>query len=171
MQLYIGTVTGREIKQNRDGDHPVRLLQVEFATDDVQTVEQMSNEPGDDSSPPDGARVLVLQVSKAFKVVIAVDDEIDPEVEPGERKIYSSENGAIKAFAYFKKDGVIELNGANDFAARFNELKNGFDALVDDFNAHTHDYLPGPGSATPTDPPTSSTASIDAAKIDEIKVP
>ena len=170
--IYVGEVTGQEIAQNKDGDHPVRLLQVEFAPDDVQTVEHGTSGPGEDSAPPIGSRVVVLAVTKSYRITIAVDDEIDPEVEEGERKVYSSAGGAIKAFAYFKKDGVIELNGADDFAARFNELKRGFDKLVDDFNAHTHEYSPGPGTPTDTAPTLpASTASIDGAKIDEIKVP
>lgn len=115
MKIILGTVTGQEIKQNRDGDHPVRLLQVEFAPDDVQTVEWMANSSGDDSAPPVGSRVLVLAISTAYKVAIGIDDEIDPEVEAGERKLYSSENGAIKAFAYFKKDGGIVVENENGF--------------------------------------------------------
>jgi len=96
----------------------------------------------------------------------------------------------------FKQAGKIifkigDVEGG-DFMARFNELKTGFDQLKSDFNTlvttystHTHlvnvtvnNILPGPstasgtGAAVPTTSPgTPSTASIDAAKIDEIEVP
>lgn len=74
----------------------------------------------------------------------------------------------------------MEIGGNANFAARFNELKSGFDqllgdhnALVSKYNTHVHPgVVVGPGSSLVTPSIESpSTASIDAAKIDEIKFP
>ena len=57
----------------------------------------------------------------------------------------------------------IVFNEGTDFLAKFNELKSGFDQLVGDFNAHVH-------TGTGVVPTVPSTASIDDAKIDNMKV-
>ena len=72
------------------------------------------------------------------------------------------------------------MNGTGDFAVRFSDLKTGFDQLKSDFNnfitqkynLHTHPVI---AVGSPTSPTTligtSSTSSIDSAKIDTIEVP
>jgi len=170
--VSIGRITGRTVAKNRDGEKNVLILQVEITDpDDVQEVE-LFRQAGEDYNPPNDSRVIIADLGPAWRVGIAVDDGIEPSMGEGERKIYSIDSGAIKAFINLLADGVIEINGNTDFAARFNELKSGFDELRDDFNGHVHKYNPGPGSLAPSEAPTvPSVASIDAAKIDEIKVP
>ena len=176
--LRTGTVTGNEIKKNRDGTGKRRLLQVEISDpDDIQTVELMSA-AGEDVDPPVDSRVLIIDVGAAYKIAIAADDGIEPSMDEGEKKIYSIDGGAISAFINFLNTGVLELNGNADFAVRFNELKSAFDELVTDFNnlVTVHDTHMHPTAATgppslPTVTGTSSAADMSAAKIDEIKVP
>ena len=73
---------------------------------------------------------------------------------------------------YFRNGKItfkIDDTEGGDFAARFNELKAGFDSLVTYINAHVHTSA---ASGSPTSPPTvSSTDNIDAAKIDKIELP
>jgi len=170
--VAIGKITGQSVEKNRDGDKPVRMLQVEITDpDDLQQVE-LFRQSGEDYNPPSGSRVIVLNLGRAFRVGVAVDDRIEPSMGEGERKVYSIDSGSVSAFINLLSGGDLELNGNADFAARFNELKAGFDELRSDYNLHTHKYLPGPGVAVETVVPSvASTASIDAAKIDEIKVP
>jgi hypothetical protein len=170
----IGRVTNSEIKKNRDGDEKVVLLQVEITdSDDVQTVELMTP-PGVNSNPVDGSIVFIAQVGSAFKVALVADDGIEPTADRGEHEIYASEGGVKKSSAFCKKDGTLVLNFGDDFAVRFNKLKEAFDQLKADFNTavsqynlHTHN-----GSVpVPTLTQTPSTADIDPAKIDDILVP
>jgi len=164
----IGTVKGFEIGKNRDGTKNVLLLQVEMSDpDDIQTVEYFSG-AGDDTIPPEGSLVTILSVGSAWKIAIASNDNIAPTMDEGERKIYSSSGGAIKAFINFLKDGTLEINGNSDFAVAFNDLKAGFDSFVATFNSHMH---PTAATGPPSPPITPSTDNIDASKISEVKLP
>jgi len=161
-----GTVTGFEIGKNRNGTKNVVLLQVRLRdAKDIQTIELMTP-AGDDSIPVNGSKVAILQVSPAYKIAIAQNDNITSTMGAGEKMIYSQAGDVIKAFIKWLDTGIIELNGNNDFAVRFNALKTGFDLLVTNFNAHVHTETGGTTS-TPTVP---STADIDASKVDEVKI-
>ena len=71
-----GIVTGFEIGKNRNGTKNVVLLQVRLRDkNDIQTVELMTP-PGDDSIPPNGAKVAIFQVSPSYKIAIANSDNI-----------------------------------------------------------------------------------------------
>jgi len=182
----IGRVSGSTVGTNRDGDSPVRLLQVIISDpEDVQEVEQFG-QSGEDFNPPNESNAIILDLGSAFRVVVGVDDGIEPTMGVGERKMYSIKDGTIKAFINLLSSGVIELNGNADYAVRFNELKTAFDQLKKDFddamslglNPHTHnDSLGAPTTAPLLPGPTwpagvlPSTADIDPAKIEEIKVP
>ena len=163
----IGTVTGFEIGKNRDASQDVLLLQVQISEpDDVQTVEYMSA-AGDDSVPPIGSRVTILQAGSAWKIAIASQDSIVPSMDEGERKIYSSKDGAIKAFINWLSTGILELNGNNDFAVRFNALDAQITVLNSKYDAHFH---PDPVSGV-TGPPTVALGlDISGAKVDEVKI-
>lgn len=176
-----GTVTGREIVKNRDGLTDRLMLQVEMSdTDDIQTVE-LYNTHGEDNSPIDGTKVIVIDLGSAFKIAIAADDGIVPSMQVGEKKIYSLDSGgAIVAFINYLESGIIEINGNADFAVRyleletaFNDLKSEYDDLVTKFNVHIHSGVTAGGANTGGSDVSgnSSTADISDAKIDNIKVP
>ena len=179
-----GTVKGREIKKNRDGDEKVLILQVEISDpDDLQSVELIT-QAGEDYNPPDDSRVIITQSGRAWKIGIAVDDKIEPSVEVGERKSYSSENGTIKAQIYYKKNGDLQLNDGDDWAVQFSALKNEFNELndkyndlVSKYNAHIHITtatvaIGPPGVISPTTSQGSpSSAVIDNVKIDNVRLP
>ena len=178
--MRTGIVTGREFKKNRDGVNVRLMLQVQVTdSDDIQTVEYMAF-PGEDSNPPDGSKVLIADVGLAYKIAIAADDNVEPSMLEGEKKLYSIDAGAISAFINLLQGGIIELNGNSDFAVRFNALKTAFDELRADFNSfitifntHLHGGVTagGANTAIPTALGTSSAADMSGAKIDEIKVP
>ena len=170
--IRIGTITGREVAKNRDGESNRLMLQVQISdSDDIQTVELL-NAQGEDNNPIDGAQVVIVDLGSAFKVAIATNDGIAPSMTVGEKKVYSIDGaGDISAFINYLSNGIIELNGNDDFAVRFSALEAAFNQLKDDVDAHTHLYTPGAGTPTQTGTPPASTADISGAKIDNIKVP
>ena len=118
MGVRSGTVQGREIRANRDG-RTARLLQTEITSaDDIQTVEHVT-ESGEDTSPPDNARVIIVQIGEAWKIAIAVDDQIEPEVAPGEKKLYSTNTAGDtqQAFIRLRNNGDIEVSADGNITA------------------------------------------------------
>lgn len=175
--MMIGRVTGRTVEKNRDGDGNVLMLQVEMTeNDDVQSVE-LIRQSGEDYNPQDDAAVVVVPISEALQVAVACDDGVQPEVEPGERKLYSVDAGAIKAYIKLVLDGILELNGNAYHAVRYEELQTAFNTLKQEFDTYaaTHLHLGGllqgglTGVATP--PPVPSQAQIEPSKVDTVKFP
>jgi phage gp45-like len=196
MTKEIGKYIQSEIGKLKDATVDTRNIQVQLTEkDDVQIAEQMQLS-GFQSVPPVDSKHLVIDLGGGWKISFAENDGVAPDASlaEGESKIFSSDAGAIQAFANFLKTGIIELNGNTDFAVRylaletaFNQLKTDHDSLVTAFNtlvtemtAHTHIYAPGPGTpiaTAPTAPPPTpsaegpSTGDVSGAKIDNIKVP
>jgi len=136
---------------------------------------------GIDSNPISGMRAIYSATEVAGKAVIIGYLNDQQIADAGEFRIYSTDaEGNLKIYTWLKNDGTIELGGSAKNLARFQELQQGFDQLkqdhndlVDAFNTHMHPTagtgppsIPTPGTGIPAQP---STASIDAAKIDEIK--
>lgn len=167
-KALIGKVTGRTITTNKDGPNNKIMLQVEITDpDDIQTIEFM-NQAGEDTNPPNDTNVIILSIGEAWKIAIASDDNIEPSMDIGEKKLYSTSDGSIQGFINILNDGIIEINGNNDFAVRFNALKTAFDQLKSDFNSHTHVSVTSLG--TPTVPVPQSSADITPAKVNEVKI-
>jgi hypothetical protein len=145
----IGTITGQEVKKNRDGSIAVRLLQVRISNDsDIQTV-QYINPAGEDSVPINGDKVQIFSIGPAFKFAISVEDQVNAaSMNAGEKKLYSRDAaGAIAAFINFLINGNLELNGNAYSAVRFEKLETEFNAFKTVFNAHTHPTPPGESQA------------------------
>lgn len=108
--IQIGRITGSDVGVNKDSDTPVRILQVELTgVDDVQSCE-LFTQAGEDNNPPNDAFCLVLDVSAALKIIVAISDGLTPECDQGERELYSQENGEKQARIKWKKDGTLVLN-------------------------------------------------------------
>jgi phage gp45-like len=171
----VGTIKGFTIGKNKDGDKNVLLLQVEITDpEDVQTI-QLYKQAGEDTNPPINSEAIIAQLGEAWKIAIATDDGIEPSMNAGEKKLYSSSGGEIKAFINFLADGVLELNGNTDNVTRFNALEIGFNQLRNDFNlflTHVHSgVVTGGGNSGPPNPPViPSTADISGAKVEEVKI-
>jgi hypothetical protein len=163
----LGTVTGQEIKKNRNGEIDVRLLQVEFSNErDIQTV-QYFNPSGEDSAPIKGDEVIVFDIGPAFKVAVSTQDALAAVMGAGEKKLYSRDSdGAIKAFINLLVSGDINLNGDAYSAVRFEELETEFNAFKTVFNAHTHPTPPGESQA----PTQKYTGDISDAESETVKV-
>lgn len=167
-----------------------------FGSADIQTVFYV--QPfGIDGNPVPGYRAIFADTaSREDKILIGVIFE-NAITDIGELRLHSEDaDGNEKASLHLKNtgevemiananatlilkdDGIIEINGNADFMARFSELKNGFDQLKQDFNnlitaynAHVHPGVTAGGASTLVTPSqgTSSTASIDDSKIDNVK--
>lgn len=176
--MRTGLVKGTEIKKNRDGQSDVLLLQVQMAdSEDIQTV-QLLTQAGEDTNPVNGSLVAILPMGEAWKIGVAVNDGITPTMARGEKKVYSSVGGTIKAFINWLVGGILELNGNADFAVRFTALETAFNQLKTElntfmavYNLHTHPTAPvGPVSG-PSAPGIAAAADISGAKVDTVKLP
>ena len=130
---------------------------------------QVYGQAGFISRPPAGVKGVRLRIGSLDIIIGAFNYKVPLPTNPGDTKIYSTdadgnEESTIKLLA----DGTIEINGTSDFAVAFNDLKTGFDAFVSTFNIHTH---PTAATGPPSTPTVPSTDSIDASKVDEVKLP
>jgi len=157
-----------------------RIVKVTASGKDTKTARE-AKPYGFDGSPIKNMKAVFLNTEVAGQTVIVGYVNVDQLAESGESRMYATDdNGALKGFIWLKKDGTYQIGGASKHMARFEELKSGFDQLRIDhnnlvaaFNAHMHATAasgpPSPPTAVPGSIPAgSSSASIDAAKIDEI---
>lgn len=162
--MAIGIITGREITKNRDGTSNRIILQVEIETDDVKSVELLSSS-GDDNNPATGCRVFVTDADTdgSYKIATAITDDLTPEVDPGEREIYSTDNPVTVKLARIKLDklGNIELNGNADNAVSWTDLNTALQNMLTALNA---DIVVAGGAG-------STTLDLSVAKVDEVKLP
>ena len=111
MDAIPGRITGRVKQANRKGDHPVMMLQVVVSSPrDVRLVELMTQH-GQKSSPPNGSKTAIISIGSSWRVAVAVDDGVSPDVEPGESRYYSTgpNGGERLADIHLKNDGTIEI--------------------------------------------------------------
>ena len=156
-----------------------------FGKNDVQTPSSISPF-GIDSNPVKG--MLAIQAESSVLGESVVIGYINEGViaAKGETHLFSTNADGEEQFRIKLRDnGTIEIGGDADNAVRFSELKSGFDQLKTDFdnlvtayNSHIHVTTATIGATavvgvlSPTIAAgTPSTATIDASKIDEIKVP
>ena len=156
----------------------LREIRTEIYTNLIKSPRQISP-PGIDAVPIEGDQGVMLVIGQSSGKGVQIGVYPDPQAESGEVRFYSrDDNGAQLAFLWIKKDGNIEINGDSDFAVAFNDLKSGFDTLKGDvntfittiFNLHTH-VETGATTATPLPTGSASAASIDASKVDSVKLP
>lgn len=166
--MILGRVTNREIATNRDSDRPVLLLQVELTSaQDVQDVE-LFTAAGEDSSPHDDDYVVVLSLADAFQIGIGVDDGIEPEVDEGEKEIYSYEKHGGPKLAKVKldKDGNVIHNDGDRLVARQDDETTS-DLTIDEV---FWTWIAAVGSALGISPPTTLTTKISGGS-ETVKVP
>lgn len=114
MTTRIGIVTGRTIGQNHDlGGPDVRLLQVMLTDEsDVQTV-QLVGQVGEESNPPNGSLVVVLAAGESFKLAVASDEGVVPDLAVGGKRIFAvDDEGAVIAQVRLDPDGLVTVSNA-----------------------------------------------------------
>jgi len=178
MEIYTGEITGTKIEKNLDGENKVRILNVEVTEpDDTQKIQQVLH-AGEDDGLVKGSTAVILEISPAYKIVIGIDDGIEPSMGDGEKKVYSQAGGSIKAFINCLKDGNIDINGDDDNAVRFSKMEQAYNDLRTDLNTfillyNTHTHTGNLGSPTSTTPnvATISTSNMTAAKVNSVRLP
>lgn len=133
--------------KNLDGEKDVSMS--EGTSLNEQTVQNMCF-PGIEFKPAKGEKLVIIPIngSDSYMVSIGgVNENITPDCADGERRIFATnaEGTELKAFAKFKNTGIIELNGNdnhavlfNELKTEFNELKNKYNDLKNKYNAHIH---------------------------------
>jgi hypothetical protein len=180
--MEIGTVLTTTLGVNRDGTTPVRLMHVQFADlADIRTVQLLAV---DDYNPSPNTKVAVYEVEPSWEVGIPLENiGAAALTAAGERVISSDLLGVAKAYAAWRNTGVLELNGATDFAVAFTDLKTAFDQLKTDLNnfitvfngvnpvGHTHTDSVGGTTTAMGAFATPSTADMTPAKVATVKLP
>ncbi len=113
-----GNVVGAEIGKKGDSTTDTVILDVMFTDkDDVRPVEWLPG-PGEDSTPVDGSRVIVYELSSGYLVAIGGNDGAVPVSISGTKEIYSTDSDhAKKARVILSPDGTVELtNDSGSFA-------------------------------------------------------
>jgi hypothetical protein len=131
--MELGIVKGFKITKNRDGTQDKLLLQVEIIPGDVRTVEFMG-EAGNDTNPAIGSRVIVITPAKGYQIAISSTDDLTPEVDSGEKELYSTDGSSKLAKLKLNLDSEIELNGNADYAVSYNDLNTILTQLVNNIN-------------------------------------
>lgn len=147
---------------------------------DIQEKYQLAA-PGIDAAPIENMVALYTNTSENGKSVIVGYINQNQIADPGETRIFSTDDsGELKFFLHLKNNGTAEFGGDSKNMVRFQELEQAFDELkmdfnnlVNVFNTHTHPTAPtGPisiPSPGPGFPVSVSSADISGAKIEEIK--
>lgn len=142
------TVTAEEVSNYGVDSNPVKGMVAVYGTSEV-----------------DGAEVIIGYLNK------------DRLAAVGEMRIFATDTeGTLQLYLHLKNDGTAAFGGTADNLMRFSPAKEGFDELRADlndltakFNAHVHPTTtPGSPTGPTATPASSSTASIDDSKIDEI---
>ena len=125
------------------------------------------------SKPHDDIEGVVADTGEFNIVLGTYNYKLNITLDKGEAKIFSYDaDGVVLASLKFDKTGKNVFNDGDRTAVAFDKLKEGFDTLVTDFNAHTHLYSPGPSPAAPTAAPAAaSTAEVDDSEVEEVLFP
>ena len=125
--------------------------------------------PGIEINPANNENIVITQIKNSTSFIVSVggiNQNIEPDTNRGERRIYSvSEDGrTIKAVAKFKNDGTLELNGADSYAVKFEELETALNSFKTSVNNQFLTKLDGAGSIG------GATVNITPAKSDSVKL-
>lgn len=164
--MKLATITGRKIGKNRDGDKDRIILQAEIIQgEDTRTIELFS-QAGEDNNPANGCRVLIIPVSSSYQIGAAVSDDLAPEVNAGEREIYSTDNPVTQKKARIKleSDGNIILNQGTKSAINYTDLNSALQNLIIALNSALATKMDGGGSAG------TLTLDISAAEVTKVKL-
>lgn len=176
----IKTAIGKALIEAVSDDNQLQLVKISGLADDVQSDVERIQDYGITSNPPVGSESVVLYINggKDHGVVIKTDSS--------EFRIQGLESGEVCIYSKFgqkillDKNGDTVFNDGSDFLAGFTDLKTGFDTMRTELNAaiavvnaHIHSgVLAGPVTSGPlVTPAIPAVATIDAAKVEELKIP
>lgn len=140
---------------------------------------QVQGQTGIIGNPPKGAKGLRIRIGSLDIIISSLNYQVALPQNPGETKVYSTDaDGVEKSGTIYRNDGNQEINGNQDFAVRFLELKATVDEIVSDHNdlvtahnTHMHPTAATGPPSLPTVTESPSTADISDAKVDTVKLP
>jgi hypothetical protein len=154
--VELGIVRGYEIRTNKDGTQDKLLLQVEIIPDDVRTVEFMP-QAGEDTNPALGSRVFVISAAAGYQIAISSTDDLTPEVDSGEKELYSTDGSSKLAKLKLNLDSEIVMNDGTIYAARKDDptlvdtiTDNAFISWIATVSAFINGITPGTIPIVPT---------------------
>ena len=170
-EFEFGEVTGRETRKNEDNENR-RFLQCVVAGEKETRMVEFISQNGEDSSPGDGASVLLIDVGGRW-FAIATDDGFDPNAAVGEKHLYSyAETGLEKkAEVILRVDGSAEINGSADFAVRFNALQTLMNTLATALNTEFVKIQTAISGLGGTYVPATINIDLSTAKVATVKLP
>lgn len=135
-----------------------------------------------DFSPVVGMKAIYSNTSNSREPIVIgyINKTIINDLQEGESAFFSTNGQTSLGIIKARSNGDIEINGDADFAVRFSELESGYNELRTDFNnlvtqynLHVHPGVltGGSSSLVTTQQGQSSSASITAAKVDNVKLP
>lgn len=131
---------------------------------------------GVDAAPTKNRKGVFMDTSALGQEVIAGVVNGNQKAEAGEIRLFAEDTEGNEVFSiHLKKDGTVEMGGAEYNLTRYQQLEQGFNELRDRFNelvlaynTHIHPSTSGTLSPTATQA-ASSSADISGAKINELK--
>lgn len=167
----IFTLIGRAILTAIDNSTKTATIQVTGLKGETITGIEYFSPYGFEGMPTEGQAVIVFingNRDQGIALNLHNRDERPTDLDDDEVEMWSKFDNYVKC----NKNGEIEINGKDDYAVAFNDLKTEFNKLKDDYNAHQHSYNPGPGAAALCAVTASqNTSNIDLAKVDKVKLP
>lgn len=148
-----------------------RITKFKWMGNDVQTARE-AGPYGFDSNPIRNMIAIYAPIDDGKSVIIGYINK-NQLAQVGESRMYSTDaDGDLKTYVLCKNNGVLELGGNAKHLARYEELKTGFDqlkadlnTLISQYNLHVH----ASNGVVTISTATSSTASIDSSKTDNVK--
>jgi len=170
-KIYL--MIGRAIITAIDGSTKTPIIQVTGLKGETITDVEFVNPYGFEAIPTEGQAVIVFvngNRDQGLCLVMHNREERPTDLEDDEVQMYSKFDNYVKC----NKDGEVEVNGKDDYAVAFNNLKTEFNKLKDDYNAHTHvttKVMAGPASITSEVTTSQNTSAIDNCKVDTVRLP
>jgi phage baseplate assembly protein V len=170
-KIYL--LIGRAILSAVDNGTKTATVQVTGLNGETITGIEVLSPYGFEAYPGQGqAVVLFVNGNRDQGMVLSIHDRENrpTDLEEGESSQYSKFNNYVKC----NKNEEVEVNGKDDYAVAFNDLKTEFNKLKDDYNSHTHiitKVMPGVASITSEVTAAQNSSVIDNCKVDKVRLP
>lgn len=126
---------------------------------------------GIDSNPPDNYTAIYSETANAGESVIIGYINKNYITEKGEIRLYSlNDAGSVQAYAHFRKNGILELNGSQYSAVLYENLKIAIDNQNLAMNTELGKIATGIAGIGGVYVPGVIVANLDAAKSLKIKL-
>ncbi len=152
-------------------------ITIQYSTDDgIRTAIYFNN--ANSYTIPSIDDTILINETKNVNYTIAThgNNSTSHETNEGELKIYAVDQNEVKSSVELKKNGQVIVNGGENYAVKFNQLKTKFDMLIVEinnfittYNSHTHMVFNTP-TLGPSAVRTASAININDSKADNLLI-